>query len=73
MGIKCVTPPSKYEPILEDNLPDIIRTMRDERDIARERKDYARADTLRNSLQEAGYRVEDGIETTLLYKEEKMI
>ncbi len=71
LGLQCVTPPPEYQPISEDNLPDTIRTMRDERDIVRERKDYARADILRDSLQKAGYRVEDGTETTLLYKEKK--
>ncbi len=71
LGLQCATPPPEYKSISEENLPNTIRTIRDERDIAREGKDYTRADALRDRLQKAGYRVEDGIETTLLYKEKK--
>lgn len=71
LGIQCTTPPLEYESISECDLPDAIRTIRDERDSAREKQDYTRADTLRDSLQKSGYRVEDGIETTLLYKEKE--
>ncbi len=71
LGIKCANPPKEYEPIQENDLPSGIRTIRDKRDLARTEKDFVRADALRSTLQKAGYRVEDGTEMTLLYKDIK--
>ncbi len=71
LGIDCANPPSTYESIPDHELPDDIRSLRDERDRAREEKKYTRADALRETLQKRGYRVEDGIESTLLYKDIK--
>lgn len=71
LGIRCVTPPSEYKPIADHELPKDVLHMRDERDRAREEEEYTRADTLREDLQKQGYRVEDGAEVTLLYKDVK--
>ncbi|HEC93969.1 MAG TPA: cysteine--tRNA ligase [Candidatus Kaiserbacteria bacterium] len=71
LGIDCATPPLEYKSIPDHELPDEIRSIRDQRDRDREEKKYERADTLRDALQRHGYRVEDGLEATLLYKDRK--
>ena len=42
-----------------DRLPDDIKALVDAREEAREKKDWAKADQIRDQLQEAGFIVED--------------
>lgn len=49
-------------------LPDDVREKIQERDEARATKQWARADEIRDDLQKAGYRIEDGARGTSIYK-----
>ncbi len=48
--------------ILEEEAPYEVMRLVEEREEARKKKDWARADTIRRSIKELGYVVEDGVE-----------
>ncbi len=50
-----------------DTLPTQVEALRKERDEARKKKDFARADALRNELQSCGYEVKDTPQGTVLH------
>jgi len=50
-----------------DTLPAEVEALRKERDEARKKKDFARADALRNELQSRGYEVKDTPQGTVLH------
>jgi cysteinyl-tRNA synthetase len=59
------------QPLQDDELPEVVKSLRSRRDTARKEKDFKLADTLRQELENSGYRVDDGPESTLLTKRRK--
>jgi cysteinyl-tRNA synthetase len=62
LGLSLVTPP----PRSEEPIPDEVQKLAKERDQAREKRDFAAADRLREEIEKRGYRVDDGPEGTVL-------
>ncbi|HQU07784.1 MAG: cysteine--tRNA ligase [Parcubacteria group bacterium 21-54-25] len=69
LGLLLTTPPDFDAPLSDAMLPEDVRIMRNERDAARVAKDFAAADTMRERLIACGYRVEDGPDGTLLFRD----
>ncbi|HMM39054.1 MAG TPA: cysteine synthase [Desulfovibrio sp.] len=56
-------------PVPQAELPDAVHKLLAEREAARERKDFAASDALRDRIAEAGYRLEDTAAGTRVFKE----
>jgi cysteinyl-tRNA synthetase len=56
---------ANWTPQLKE-IPEAVLQMAEKRNIARENKDWARADALRDQIIELGYEIEDGPEGTLI-------
>lgn len=54
--------------LAQKELPEMIRRIKDERDAARQNKDWEKSDKLRKDLEELGYKVEDKGGKTKIYK-----
>lgn len=65
LGLSLLTPPQEFLPKSYDELPQEVQMLVDEREQARQAKDYAKADELRIHIENRGYRVEDGAKETL--------
>ena len=51
-----------------DDLPEQVRKKLDERDKARQEKNWKQADLLRNELESSGYVLEDTADKTIVFK-----
>jgi cysteinyl-tRNA synthetase len=59
LGLSLVNPPAEPRALSLKEVPEEIRTLAAEREAARDARDFSKADTLRQELQNRGYRVED--------------
>ena len=60
LGLSAERPMSKLNVVKHDDIPAELRILLNERESAREAKDFTRADELRARIAEAGYDIEDG-------------
>lgn len=63
-GQKDVQPAKKV--VVTDEVPEAVRTLVREREEARKAKDFTRADSIRDSLKEQGFAIEDGTHGAIL-------
>lgn len=54
--------------VIEEKIPDAITQLANERKIAREKKDFEKADAIRKKIEKAGYSIEDHNEDFLIKK-----
>jgi cysteinyl-tRNA synthetase len=48
-----------YEEVIQNDIPEEIKKLANEREEARERKDYKKADQIRSEIEKRGYTIED--------------
>ncbi len=68
LGLSLTNPPVVGR-ITESNVPDDLKNLLNEREVARDARDFARADDLRAEIGKRGYRVEDGPNGPVLTKD----
>lgn len=70
-GISLLAPPQEFLPLSGNAVPQDVQNLLNEREEARQKKDFARADELRTHIANRGYLVEDSPSGPLLTKSRK--
>lgn len=66
LALNLLTPPEIDAPLVLEDLPEEVQVLIRRRDEARQAKDYAVSDEIREELEYRGYRVEDGPSGTVV-------